>query len=68
MLKCTDCGKDVRKILSAWGDWQKLSNLLEFLYNQELITHATYETSFNALMRFKEFAMDEEEKQMENDK
>jgi hypothetical protein len=59
MLKCTECGKEVRKILSAWDDWTKLANLLEFLFNQEQITEATYESSMNALMRFKEVAMKE---------
>jgi hypothetical protein len=60
-LKCQDCGKDVRKLTSAWSDWLKLSNLLEFLYSQELITHATYEEAFNALLRFKRYADEEDE-------
>lgn len=59
MLKCTECGKDVRGILSAWDDWTKLAHLLEFLFNEEQITEATYESSMDALMRFKEAAMKE---------
>lgn len=62
MLRCTDCGKDVRKVLSAWSDWQKLSDFLEFQYTQGEITEQTYEVLFNALLRFKGYAIDTDER------
>lgn len=61
-LKCEECGKDARGILSAWDDWKYLANLLQFLRNEESITDATYSDAFNALLRFKSFASDSDEK------
>jgi hypothetical protein len=62
MIKCSECGKAVREITSAWNDWYKLANLLEFLHREESISLATYESALNALMRFKEFALREDER------
>jgi hypothetical protein len=60
-VKCENCGEDIFK-MNRFHHWARLMNFMDFLYLNGQISETLYETITNDLMAFKEFALDESEK------
>jgi hypothetical protein len=52
MIRCTECKSKLIKE-TAYVDWLKLFNFIEFLYLETYIEGKTYEEMLNSLMTLK---------------
>ena len=60
--RCNSCSAEVLRVF-AFDNWKKMINFIEFLEAQGLITNELSQEMFECMMSFKEYAVNEDDKE-----